>query len=151
MKPRFQIGDYVVCRATVTFGYTGKNKRVMERVERETRGWVVGMTLRQEGTISGEGSYAAGYYGEQKYDPPYLEVSKTRRVWKVAAGLSNRPVEVLGEDMPAAPSQPPGPCPARAVTMDEKTREMMRRESRNWPRDARGRFVQDPPAKKVAT
>jgi len=150
VRPRFTVGDYVVCRAYVKFTHRTDGRRIAERTEREVRGWIVGMSVRFEGIAHAGGNWASSPYGEPEYERAYLEVEKTFRVWKVAAALMNSPAEVLDEDMPEAPSSPPGPCPMRVVSIDERARERMRTESAHWPRDRRGRFVKDAPARTPA-
>lgn len=109
----------------------GKTRRFWTREPIEPRaGWVVGYRTIFDGTV--ESGYG-GYPGED-YDPPYLKVEKSHRSMLVAFTPYSKPVHVPdgGWDETATMKPQSG--------VSEKDREFLSKESKNWPRNAKGQF-----------
>jgi hypothetical protein len=161
-KPRFQPGDYVEARAVCAPAYDEDgSKRTLERREETVRGWIVGAVWRYEGMREGGVSYP----DDEGYERPYLAVTGSRLLWKIARSLTNLPVEALEADVdllaqagskvsPALGERVPS-CPLRrtspwAVTEGGWTAAKQREEMRAWPRDANGHWLPKPNAKTAA-
>lgn len=135
-KYKYSIGDYVV----VYF--------CMMRVERDCKiEWEKLFPYRDPriGQIVG---LCTRYDGEIKSDKwcNWLAVSKSHRFWLVKFGLSNKPVCVSEGGMELAKinevidlpySYPPS-------SMTNRDKKNLSEDSKNWPRDEKGRWTKGP-------
>jgi hypothetical protein len=98
-QQQFDIGDWVLVGATVSFEYDSKGNR---RPVRERCGvfsaQVVGAKYRQVGTYEGSTAHYSPL-GDCDVDPPYLHCKGTVCVWLVRRGMTNRAIEVLPDDL----------------------------------------------------
>jgi len=94
-------------------------------------GWLVGYRTVFDGTIE-PGFRGDGLDGE--YDPPYLKIEKSHRCMLVAFTPYSKPVHVPLDGFDELATNEPH------AGVLQKDRELLSREAKNWPRDAKGRF-----------
>lgn len=95
-KTRFEIGEYVLAKHTISFGYEN-NKRIIIKSTNEIKGVITGATHRMMGNI--KGSSKSIRYDAYDYEPPYLSVTESVFVWKIRQGYMNKEFEALDEDV----------------------------------------------------
>lgn len=147
---RFKVGDVVCVQHIVEPFYDPANRRRIMRqlLEEPVFGRVVGLTRIQLGEYKEGGEYAPSIVSpEPDYEPPYLDIKKQETVWLVRFGMLNRPVKVLDEDIQG----PLDPMQHRDFVMPlmyqkrhnwpQEFRDDLSRQSKDWPRDERGRWV----------
>jgi len=141
IKPRFEIGEWVRAHKTVIFGSNHANNNP-ERVMFEKpgiSGVIVGATTRFLGTIMDSG-----------YDcVKCLNNRKSVMVWQIKQGYMNKTHEALNEDVVSLEDSEiillKTNIPLRYNhewhgPRGFESRGRMSVESRDWPRDAQGRF-----------
>ena len=138
-RRRFQVGEWVAVRATTEVKVDGDSKRAMQTTSiPETRGRVVGVAVRFEGTLE-----HGGYTPDEGPESNYLSPTRRVELWEVRFGLTNRPVLVRDEDLDKALWSEECRLPVRFARQPEwtpKNRKWLSEESRSWPRDKRGRW-----------
>jgi len=142
-KPKFEIGQWVRAKAVCAMVYTElknrKSNRIVERTERIVEGQIVGVVWRPKGQYEPGWGKSGGLLGYEDYEPAYLKVKGTVKLWKIAVSMMNRPVEAMEQDI--EPIDREGTVPMRLpVEFDEAHRRWLREESKTWPRDERGRW-----------
>jgi len=145
-KERFQIGAWVQIKASVEF-HQGQYRR--NEIRDPTYGQIVGAALRCLGKR--ESGRPTNY--NEDYDPPYLTVEETMYVWLVRRGITNKPIEVLDEDLESPPvfeisdGKVTWPCHglpwqhARRHSWTDAEREQLRENMSDAPRDKKGRWL----------
>lgn len=145
-KTEFNLGDVVIVdyRNRVETIYE-EYKRILykpasevskfEEVD-ERKGMIVGARHVQEGDWNkGVYDYEDGYTS-----PPYLSDIKTKLVYLIRFGLTNKEVMFLEEDIELIGTNYWYDFPTRFVKITEKEREFMSKASKSYPRDSKGRF-----------
>ncbi|MDY6957871.1 MAG: hypothetical protein SVK08_01805 [Halobacteriota archaeon] len=157
---KYKIGDYVTVdlRNEVLVEYTDDLRKLVKsknayrpsisdtKKEEIRKGQITGIKTFYEGKIK----YGVITYPDD-YSPGYLKVSKTIYLWCVRFGYTNKEHYFFEEDISRML------MPARVVFTrnifipfkdvgwntpeGEKAKEIMREESKNYPRDKKGRFA----------
>ena len=140
---RYSIGDYVIVSRKMRRyklgvavkwepGFTYRSPQL---------GQVVGLCTRYDGKVM----YSNVNNGWE-YDPPYFAPEKAHQFWLVRFGLTNKPVCVRAEDMRLAAVDEIADLPYSypPSSMSERDKENLRVDSRNWPRDEKGRWIAGP-------
>jgi len=137
MNKKYTIGDYVIVSKIRVRDRQGNkvNWKILPLVENRL-GQVVGLCTRYDGHI---GSVYFNYE-----DPPYFVPKKTHIFWLVRFGLMNKAVEVHEGDMKLAPLEEIKELPTRFPKLTEKDKQYLSEDSKNWPRDKKGRWVSGP-------
>jgi hypothetical protein len=144
---KFQIGQGVRVKAVVdshwetSTKYLERSKKVIERMEcsETTIGQITGVRRIVLGSII-EGS--SGYMGED-YEPNSFNPEKVIMVWEVRTGLTNKPILAYPEDLERVWLRMDMPVPilrSCAIVYSDVYRKAMSEDSKNWPRDAKGRW-----------
>jgi hypothetical protein len=133
-KPKFQIGDWVKCKAYVTFGYDHE-QRAVDKTHKPIIGQIVGAKRKFMG------QYKPGGYDDQAY----LSVSSSVIVWLVRDGYLNKPYEVLEEDieLQEVVQNTFKKIPWRKTNMawDDSDKAELRKLMKDIPRDSKGRWL----------
>jgi hypothetical protein len=102
-----------------------------------------------------EGQYCAGdsnrsiYRPDDDYDPPYLSVKENVTAWAVRLGYKNKEIYFFEEDIKSKEVHyffdqyicfPKEDIPYFYNSWNDRYRQQMSRESKDWPRDAKGRW-----------
>lgn len=147
-KTKFNLGDVVIVdyRNRVETIYE-EYKRVLykpasevskfEEVD-ERKGMIVGARYIQEGY------WHRGRYDEEGgwSDPPHLTNIKTKLVYLIRFGLTNKEVMFLEEDIIEEPFTVNWTAfPTRFVKITKEERESMSKASKSYPRDEKGRWT----------
>jgi hypothetical protein len=148
MDTMYQIGDWVEVKSRVEFYYDKDRMRKTREApyDEPWKGQVVGVATRMLGQYyPPETSYSPSYdsmtdYGE--YEPAYLTWEKTVRVWLVRRGMINLPVEVSSQGLEITTPEEQLPWMwTNPLRCTKEYRSMLSRESRDWPRDEKGRWI----------
>ena len=96
-------------------------------------GQIVGATYRQEGVV------IKNRYDEQGGG---LAITKTALVWLITDGYLNKPYEVFERDISFSVSSSSLVLPWKRSNhyWTKATRAYLSKESKDWPRDKKGRF-----------
>ena len=83
-----------------------------------------------------------GNYWEENVDPSYLAITDTIVCWAIKTGKFNKPVYALDEDVEdvVGPMHLPV-LYSRKCKWSEKDKLELSKESKNWPRDSKGRWI----------
>ena len=130
---RFTIGNQVRINADMILHEDGRIKRYTRSPFRESQiAWIVGAGSLYEGEVIID--YDNGAYFKQ---------SKSIPVWFVKYGLKNKQVAVLDTDviLDTKPYVHPPILKVNQCTWPESSRQFMRDESKNWPRDKKGHWI----------
>lgn len=135
----FDIGDWVIVKATVSFGYdlprqkSLTTERIMLRgVHRRIRkGRFIGVTYRNVGTRKDI------YYGE----PAIFTTKKRVLVCLVKEGMSNKPLECLLGDLKRIPPEDFPFCKRSQLIWSDEDRNHLREIMKDQPRDSKGRWT----------
>lgn len=132
-RSRFKIGDWVVAKAYVEFAIDEGERRQF-RFEKEIHGQICGAKCRYIG------KYVLPSYDEEA---GYIRNMKGIMVWLVRIGMTNKPIEILDEDiMPAVTELREGvPWRYTRIAWSSEERKVISEYSKDFPRDERGRFV----------
>jgi hypothetical protein len=161
MKRKFKIGQLVkvnvnnrvepvykedrirlVLRQTEIYGYN-KEPDTLQLAR------ITGVKLFQEGKYQAGSTIFRGYGSSyEDYDPAYLESSNTVTVWAVRLGYRNKEIYFFEEDIipidifiPSVPGEIKEDIPYFwAGGYSKAYREKLSRESKEWPRDEKGRW-----------
>jgi hypothetical protein len=140
---RFQIGDYVVVKKVMMREKVGnqvKWRQALPFILTPRRiGQIVGITTRYDGFVEYEGlGEDGGFY--------YFSPTKAHCFWLVRFGLSNKEVCVADEDLYYAGDNARHPLPYSYPLrkMDSLTKQVLREDSKRWPRDTKGRWTKGP-------
>jgi hypothetical protein len=141
IKPKFQIGDWVKCKAYVEFDYNPEQRVVNKtNLEKPIIGQIVGAKRKFMG------QYKPGGYDDQAY----LAVNGSLVVWLVRDGYLNKPYEVLEEDVELYltedirlihKSTPILPWRKTNMTWSESDKAYLRKLMKDVPRDSKGRWL----------
>jgi hypothetical protein len=155
-KYKFEIGEVVLagCRAEMQFtideiqrSYTDEKELKIIRLASPIIGKICGMRRRFYGVVHPESPCTPSYYGGgDDYIPAYLEVKGSVLLYEIKEGMLNRPIEVLEKHITKIKDFSPGfllnyQFPLLYTGITEKVKEYLRNESKNWPRDKKGRWV----------
>ena len=154
-KRKFRIGQPVEVNLNhrVIVDYEdGKHRRVRRAIDwgvhTETNDLVLavvtGSKLFQEGEYH-QGSTGPVYgYGSDyaEYEPAYLKFTENVEVWGVRIGYRNKEIYFFEEDLKITESQEN--IPFFWSGWNSHYREQMSRESKDWPRDSKGKWAKDP-------
>ena len=170
-KRKFRIGQPVLVnlnhRVKVDYELS-KNRRVKRAedwgIHTETNDLVLaivtGAKLFQEGEYHAGNSAPTGYgsmYGD--YEPAYLSFDKNVEVWGVRTGYRNKEIYFFEGDLKVTESQvmmdqvyksDPYVCfPASNIPFfwsgwTKHYQDKMSKESKDWPRDSKGKWAKDP-------
>ena len=143
----YDIGDWV--RVSAVQRRLRRNDDVLWE-EQKTPSFVarvVGAAIRYNGTrcIGGASPLYAPPYEE---DRPYLAIMHTHVFYEVRRGFVNKTVLVAAKDMVLCSPSDIGEFPykwSNPLPYTEDSRNMMRREMAQWPRDERGRWKKETP------
>ena len=160
-KISFKIGDWVRVKARTEVGYETeeefekgkrlgniKHTRKLRRVpytHEGVIGQIVGARRKMFGELKG-GSTLNSYTGAEDYTDGYLEVQNSVIVWLVRPGYLNKPIEAVEEDIERPGEWISDELPWFSSSFDtseerrEKIRKEMSKDSKDWPRDEKGRF-----------
>ena len=145
----YDIGDWV--RVSAVQRRLRRNDDVLWE-GRETPSFVariVGAAIRYNGTRYPAEPYPFSYNGEPYEDSgPYLAITHTHIFYEVRRGFVNKTVLVAAEDIALCSPSDIGKFPykwANPLPYTEDSRNMMRREMAQWPRDERGRWKKEAP------
>jgi hypothetical protein len=113
---------------------------------------VTGVKVFHEGQYrSGNSSRSYSYFGEYDYEPPYVSLDNVVSVWAVRLGYKNKEIYFFEEDL-----KPYGNThkifeqyicfdldniPYFYSGWNDHYRKQMSRESKDWPRDSKGRWA----------
>lgn len=158
-RPAFNIGDWVTATHCVEFSYETdqpesecqiddnhwEDRRTFHRrvrkVEQQIVGQVVGGRTRPLGEFRNRYSYGT----EDGYEevPSYLEVKSTVFVYLVREGFTNRPIEVLQEDLVKCEPPKRGLPMRKSVqpAIDDKYRQLLSEFAKEMDRTPNGRFA----------
>ena len=165
-KRKFRIGQPVQVnlnhRVIVDYEDEGKARRVRRAEEwgihTETNDLVLavvtGAKIFQEGEYH-QGSTGPVYgYGSDysEYEPAYLKFHNTVEVWAVRIGYRNKEIYFYGEDLKVTESLkclfdgifPTINIPFFWSGWNSENRKKVSRESKDWPRDSKGKWAKDP-------
>ena len=141
-KPKFRIGQWVefsavasACYEPVGTPYNQTYRRTIERHEtflKPKLGQIVGAAYKKEGMLK------ARSYEENGS----LYVEKTVLVWLIRDGYINKPYEVFEEDISFFGFSGGLVLPWKRASpyWTKKTRAVFSKDSKDWPRDKKGRF-----------
>lgn len=166
-KTKFMIGQPVLVdlNQRVVAGYDGDKRRVRRQIEwnkgrrdyanQPERGVITGMKQLWEGEYQAASQPGSSYFGyEHEYEQPYCSQDKEVLVWCVRLGYLNKElyffegdINVNGEiheffkQHRCFPMSTVDSIPKKWVGGYTKQYiEMIRRESKDWPRDEKGRW-----------
>lgn len=160
-KRKFRIGQPVKVnlnhRVVVDYENSGRDRRVKRAIDwgikTETNDLVLaivtGSKLFQEGRYhtGGRRGYGLDYY---ESEPPYLSFKNNVEVWAVRLGYRNKEKYFFEEDMKITESLkmfnqwmcfPTTDIPFFYSGWTDHAREQMKRESKEWARDSKGRWA----------
>jgi len=161
-KRKFRIGQPVRVnlnyRIKVDYdqNYYRRVKRTLEwGIKTETNDLVLaivtGVKTFQEGQYHKGSSSVFGYGGSyDDYEPAYLVPEKIVDVWAVRTGYKNKEIYFFEEDLVVTESLkmfdqwmcfPTKDIPYFYSGWNDNYRKQMSRESKDWPRDSKGRWV----------
>jgi len=167
-KRKFRIGQPVKVnlnhRVKSDYEDGGRYKRIKRAIDwgihTETNDLVLaivtGAKLFQEGKYNAGSTGPVYGYGSDypEYEPAYLSFDKSVEVWAVRIGYRNKEIYFFAEDL-----KPYGNThkifeqyicfdldniPYFWSGWNERNRKDMSRESKDWPRDSKGRWSKDP-------
>lgn len=141
MKPKFKIGQKVLVNLAdkiVPKYVDNYREMVRENIhDREVLGRITGVKIFQEGeVVSGQ---VFNTYNYESYDPPYLNVKETITTYAVRLGYKNKEIYFLPEDINLTETDKDIPYLYSGWTEEE--RKWMSDQSKDWPRDSKGRFI----------
>lgn len=141
---KFKIGDTVCITHEVIRREraTGLVRWELKEFKSGQIGVIVGACVRQEGKIcsTGNGCFDAG-------DGHYFKQSGINKFWMIRYGLTNKSVLAKEEHVYVAVVTKKFKLPVKAAPrcpMRQDQRDAMSRESKAWPRDAKGRWTDGP-------
>lgn len=136
----FQIGDVVRVKAKLVSHVERGYRRLRRDVCAEPYFAVItGASHRQEGKVN----HATGGGWDGEYEPGYLTVEKTHRVWLFRRGLLNKECTAAAEDLEKVDPAQVGftvPSRAEAFNWSEQDKAEMRNIMKDHPREANGRW-----------
>ncbi len=139
-NPRaYKIGDTVnitfeMVRKCSGFGMVHWQSTVFTNLK--TIGVIVGIAVRQNGTIYSENVFDGG--------APYFAATSDNRFWMIRFGLMNKPIYAEGRAITRCkPPQdfklPVKTCPHYPLT--EAAKQALSKDVKSWPRDEKGRWI----------
>lgn len=135
---KYQIGNFVVVSKIQMRDKQGSAvtwRKCLCYIATASRlGQVVGLCIRFDGYMS--------------RNDAFFIPTKSHQFWLVRFGLTNRAVEVAEEDMRLAVGDYELPYRWPVQKMSDRNKQYLREDSKNWPRDARGRWVAGPVVKR---
>ncbi len=139
---RFGIGTNVEASSTIAIAYDENGQRRIYKALGPVNGMVIGLKRFMLGKYNPSGYCGGNGYCEPAPEEAYLDVSETIVVWVIKAGLLNKPVYALDEDIQGAwgPQQLPI-MHQNQPDWDARDRQNQREEVANAPRDKNGRWI----------
>jgi len=138
-KERFKIGDCVAFSLSY-MTYDSKGARVLVTSKsRLLKGIIAGACYRHEGVNHPGGNSFDGEMTE--YEDPWFESTKRHFLYKIKEGMMNKEHLALPKDIKLIE---PFKIPILKTHQPEYTeawRKMMSEDSKNWPRDSKGRWA----------
>ena len=137
---KYDIGDYVIVNSKMIKTVGGfKRCYVPINFSRPKLGRVVGLCRRFEGDYK---SSSQGYYGD--WEAPYLSITNSKLFWLVKFGWLNKPILCSDECLTLAKLCEIKDFPKLFVQQHnwaEEDRKYLSEDSKNWPRDKKGRWT----------
>lgn len=139
-RMNYDIGDWVRVTAVHERKVAGGTV-TWERKALETPlvGRVTGMCKRYDG----KRTEAPGSYYDFEPGPNYLEILQSHTFFEVRAGWRNKPMLVAVEDLEPCEPQRTFPRLHRKHKWSEQARNFLQEASRDFPRDAKGRWAKE--------
>jgi len=148
-KRKFRIGQPVMVNLNhqVLADYDSENYRRVKRsvdwhghnIETNERvlAIITGVKLFQEGYYN-KGTSRGIFNPEDEYEAPYLSVHESITTWAVRLGYRNKEIYFFEKDMETIKSS--SNIPYLYTGWNDHYKEKMSKESKDWPRDAKGRW-----------
>ncbi len=131
----YEVGDWVEVKGRRVEEYNG-NQRGFRLQPDVQKGQIVGATHRPAGT------YKPWVFGDPE-PACFVPSGPGFFFWLVRLSLLNKPIHVFAEDITRA-SRPEGGLPVMKSGMSAQCRKFLSEDSKQWPRDKKGRWVPEP-------
>lgn len=134
------IGDYVIVSSKMFRTGSTHICWVSLTLGKSQLGQIVGLVTRYDGDIK------SGYSCDFEFDPSYFVPTKTHVFWEVKFGFLNKPIYVRDEDIQFASIDEVEELPklyTRQCSYSEKDKKLLSEDSKDWPRDSKGRWISD--------
>ena len=148
MDTTYKIGDWVEVKSRVEFYYDANKMRQTREIpySEPWKGQVVGLATRILGEYYAADTYPGPYDSitncDAEYEPAGLIWNKTIRVWLIRRGMLNRPVEALTTGLQSTTPEKELPWIwNNSHKWSNSDRSYLSKESQDWPRDAKGRWM----------
>jgi len=126
---KYMIGDYVEVKATVIPKYIKHGIRILARTEKLQRGKITGIKKMFTGKVNYD------------FEDRCFEQNECIAVWEIRAGLLNKPIYALDKDVIKCERHQPFPLlAANSYKWSEQDKRNLSEDSKNWPRDEKGRW-----------
>ena len=135
---KYSIGDYVIVLGKMNRLGSKYIKWAPFKFAKPQLCQISGLATRYDGNVEG------GYYYDFEPDPNYFVPNKTHLFWQVKFGLLNKPIYVREEGMRLATIDEIEELPKLHINQrpySEKDRKFLAEDSKNWPRDSKGRWI----------
>lgn len=141
-KKVLPIGTFVSAEREILFGYSENDERFAYYSPKKIFGQIIGGRYKQLGIFHKGGGSSYDYFGEEDYEPNFLEVTSTIFLYEVRMGFINKIFLVHPNDIETNFLLPLNPkIPFKYVYMSEENRKSISKMSKDFPRDAKGRFT----------